>query len=150
MKNHYDYYAKRAIMGYDDDQDLVDAVGLAHDIMPVLLPAAYAACIEQEEREVLAQSVELELQRVRHAKERQEAERLEAEQREAERLEAERREAEQRQANQPPQCNAADISRLIVDQMSELSNSPHLADELTDSLKSSLQFFFKDTMGNDS
>ena len=38
------------MMGYDDDQDLVDAVALADDITPALLPAAYAACVEQEER----------------------------------------------------------------------------------------------------
>ena len=150
MKNHYDHFTKRAMMGYDDHQDLVDAVGLAHDIMPALLPAAYAACIEQEEREVLAQSIEMEIQRVNREKKREEAERLEAQQREAERLEAERREAEQRQANQPPQCNATDVSRLIVDRMSELANAPHLDDELTDSLKKSVQFFFNDTTGIDS
>ena len=78
MKNHYDHYTKRAMMGYDDDQDLVDAVSLAHDMMPTLLPPAFAACIEQEEREVLAQSIELEIQRANCEKEREEAERLEA------------------------------------------------------------------------
>ena len=95
----------------------------------------------------------MELQRVNREKERREAEQPEAEQREAEReletQEARRREAEQRQENQPPQCNAEDASRLIVDRMSELSNSPDLADELTSSLKNSLQFFFNDTLGND-
>ena len=122
--------------------------------MPALLPAAYEACIEQEEREILAQSIEMELQRVNREKARQEVEQREAEQREAERREAEkqeaeRREAEQRQANQPPQCNANDVSRLIVDRMTVLSNSAHLAEELTDSLKNSLQLFFNDTLGTD-
>ena len=62
MKNHYDHYTERAMLGYDDDQELVDAICVAHDAMPALLPAAFAACIEQEENEVLAQSIELERQ----------------------------------------------------------------------------------------
>ena len=41
------------------------------------------------------------------------------------------------------------MTKLIVDRMTVLSNSPHLADELTDSLKNSLQFFFNDTLGTD-
>ena len=96
------------MMGYDDDQDLVDAIALADEQMPTLLPAAYAACIEQEEAEALAQSLEMELQRVNREKERQQAEQREAERLQAERefeiQEAKRREEESRQADQPPQC----------------------------------------------
>ena len=42
MKSHYDHYAQRAMLGHDDNPDLVDAICLAHDAMPVLLPAAFA------------------------------------------------------------------------------------------------------------
>ena len=55
-------------MGYDDDQELVDAIILAEELMPTLLPAAFAACMEQEEREILAQSIDAELQRVKREK----------------------------------------------------------------------------------
>ena len=102
MKNHYDHYSKRAMMGCDDEPDLVDAICLAHDVMP--------ACIEQEECEVLAQSIELELQRAKRQEEQEELERLQAEQREREGLEEELREAERHQANQSPKINAADVS----------------------------------------
>ena len=139
LKNYYDHYAERAMLGYDDDQELVDAICVAHDAMPALFPAAFAACIEQEEREVLAQSIELELQRAKRQKEQEELERLQAEQEERERIEAELREAERLQANQPPQANAADISRLMIDRMAELAETPQLDNELSDSLKSSLR-----------
>ena len=153
MKNYYDHYTERAVQGYDDDQDLVDAICVAHDAMPALLPAAFAACIEQEEREVLAQSIELELQRAKRQKEQEEHERLQAEQkereRERERIELELREAEHLQANQPPQVNAADISRLMIDRMAELAETPQPDNELYDSLKRSLKSFFDDTTSID-
>ena len=63
MQNFYDHYANRAMEGHEDDPEIVEAVCLAHDAMPSLLPAAFAECIEDEQREALAQSIELERQR---------------------------------------------------------------------------------------
>ena len=91
----------------------------------------------------------MELQRAKRQKEQEEVERLQAEQREAERTQAELREAERQQASQPPQINAADISSLMVNRMSELAEAPQLDNELTDSLRKSLQSFFDNTTGID-
>ena len=55
MQNFYDHYANRAMQGHEDDPEIVEAVCLAHDAMPTLLPAALTACIEYEQREMFAQ-----------------------------------------------------------------------------------------------
>ena len=67
MSNYYEHYAQRAMQGLDDDSELVDAVCTAQDAMPTLLPVAFAACIEEEEREALARSIEVERQRKQQA-----------------------------------------------------------------------------------
>ena len=67
MQNFYDHYANRAMQGHEDDPEIVEAICLAHDAIPALLPAALADCIEQEESEALAQSIELERQRKQQA-----------------------------------------------------------------------------------
>ena len=63
MTNFYEHYAQRAMQGYEDDPEIVDAICVAHDAMPTLLPAAFAVCIEEEQREAQAQSIELERRR---------------------------------------------------------------------------------------
>ena len=121
MQNFYDHYANRAMQGHEDDPEIVDAICLAHDAMPTLLPAALADCIEQEERETLAQSIELERQR----KQQLELEQRIAEREELERIQQEIEEAERRQPPQPPQANAADITTLMVSRMADLTAESH-------------------------
>ena len=58
MSAYYEHYVQRALQGLDDDTELVDAVCTAQDAMPTLLPAAYAACIEAEQQEAFARSIE--------------------------------------------------------------------------------------------
>ena len=144
FQQYIDHFMESASLGHEEDQGLVDAILLAEETMPRLLPAAFDACIQQQEREaqqereLLAQSIDQELKRVERKKQlQQEAERA--------------KEAEQRarEAEKPTQCNAEDISRMIIDQMAVLSKVGDLADELTNSLRSSIQLFFDDTMGND-
>ena len=94
--------------------------------MPALLPAAFAACIEQEENEALAQSIELERQRAERQREQIEVERLIAEQEEREKIQQELEEPERHRALQPRQVNAADITRLMIDRMAELAETPQL------------------------
>ena len=60
MSAYCEHYAQRALQGLDDDSEIVDAVCTAHDAMPTLLPAAFAACIEAEQQEALARSIEAE------------------------------------------------------------------------------------------
>ena len=134
---HAMYYTDRATMGHDDDTEMVEAIILADEMMPELLSAAFKACVEQQERYALAQSIDQELQRVEREKELQ---------REAE--------AQQPAAPQVVKRNAEDVTRLIVDRMADLFYSASgqrnpLAHELTDSLRRSLKLFFADTLGTD-
>ena len=152
MKNYYDHYAERAVQGHDDDQELVDAICVAHDAMPDLLPTAFAACIEHEENEALAQSIELGRQRAERHRQEQDMERRIAEQEEREKIQQEIEEAERHRALQPPQVNAADISRLMIDRMAELAETSQIGvaeNDLTESLKRSLRSFFNETTGID-
>ena len=103
LKGHVTYYTDRPTMGHDDATEMVEAIVLADEMMPELLPAAFNVCVEQQERYALAQSIDQELRRVEREKELQ---------REAE--------AQQPAAPQAVKCNAEDVTRLIVDRMAEL------------------------------
>ena len=67
MSAYCNHFAQRALQGLDDDTDLVDAVCTAQDAMPTLLPAAFDACIEAEQREAMARSIEAERERKQQA-----------------------------------------------------------------------------------
>ena len=149
MQNFYDHYANRAMQGHEDDPEIVEAICLAHDAMPTLLPAALADCIQQEERETLAQSIELERQRKQQA----EVEQRIAEREESETIQREIEEAERRQPPQPPQVNAADITTLMISRMADLAAESHggvAESDLTESLTRSLRSFFDQTSSGDS
>ena len=133
FKNHIKHFTERASMGIEDDTDMVDAIVLANEIMPELLPAAFAKCVEQAERHALAQSIDQELRRVEIEKERQQA-----------------AEAQPQLTLQVTHCNAEDVTRLIINRMAELSQQWEVAEELISSLRSSLRPFFEETSGTDS
>ena len=99
MSNFYEHYAQRAMQGYEDDPEIVDAICVAHDAMPTLLPAAFAVCVEEEQREAQAQSIELE----RRRKEQEELELRIADREELDRIQQEIEEAERFQSSQPRQ-----------------------------------------------
>ena len=80
------------MLGHEDDPEIVDAICVAHDAMPTILPAAFAVCVEEEQREALTQPIELERQR----KQQLELEQRIAEQEELERIQQEIEEAERR------------------------------------------------------
>ena len=141
MSNYYEYYAQRALQGLDDDSVLVDAVCTAHDAMPTLLPVAFAACIEEEEKEALARSIEFERQR----KQQEEVDRLVADQEEREQIQREIEEVERLQSCQPRQVNAAEITHLMIGRMAELAAQAQAGEAgtaLTESLTRSLNSFF--------
>ena len=98
FKGHITCFTERASKGYDDDAGMVEAIVLADEMVPELLPAAFSACVEQQEREALAQSIDQELQRV---------EREKALQQEAA--------AQEAAAPQPTRCNAEDVTRLSIE-----------------------------------
>ena len=115
--------------------------------MPSLLPTAFAECIEEEEREIHAQSIELERQRKQQA----EIERRIAEVDELERIQQEIEEAERRD-RQPPQANAVDITKMMISRMTDLAAESHIEtadNELIESLTRSLQQFFDQTTSTD-
>ena len=118
MSNFCEHYAQRAMQGYDDDSELVDALCVAHDAMPTLLPAAFAECVEEEQREAQAQSIELE----RRRKEQEELEQRIADREELDAIQQEIEEAERSQSSQPRQANAAEITQLMIGRMADLAN----------------------------
>ena len=113
MSAYCEHYAQRASQGLDDDAEVVDAVCVAQDAMPTLLPAAFAACIEAEQQEALARSIEAE--RVR--KEQQEIEQRIAELEECEKIQREIEEAERLHSRH---VNADQITQLMIHRMVEL------------------------------
>ena len=144
MSNCYEHYAQRALQGLDDDSELVDAVCTAHDAMPTLLPVAFAACIEEEEKEALARSIESERQRKQQA----EVDRLIADQEERDQIQREIEEVERLQSRQPRQVNAAEITQLMIGRMAELAEQSQAGEAgtaLTESLARSLKSFFDQT-----
>ena len=58
-------------MGYDDDPEMVDAIALADEVMPDILPKAFVHCAQQAEKRSPAQSIDDELKTVELEKERQ-------------------------------------------------------------------------------
>ena len=144
MSNYYEHFAQRAMEGLDDDQELVDAVCVAHDAMPTLLPVAFAACIEEEEKEARERSIEL----ARQQRQQMEVDRLIADQEEREKIQREIEEVERLQSWQPRQVNAAEITRLMIDRMAELAAQAQAGEAgtaLTESLTRSLNSFFEQT-----
>ena len=136
--------AQRAMEGLDDDQELVDAVCVAHDAMPTLLPVAFAACIEEEEREARERSIEL----ARQQRQQVEVDRLIADQEEREQIQREIEEVERLQSWQPRQVNAAEITQLMIGRMAELAAQAQAGEAgtaLTESLTRSLNSFFDQT-----
>ena len=127
MQNFYDHYANRAMQGHEDDPEIVDAICVAHANMPSLLPTAFAECKEEEARETRAQSIELERQRKQQAEvdrliaEREELEQIQHEREELEQIQQEIEEAERRN-RQPPQANAADITKLMISRMADIGS----------------------------
>ena len=145
MSGYYEHYgidyAQRALQGFEDDSDIVDAVCVAHDAMPTLLPAAFAACIEEEQKEALARSIESERQR----KEQAELEQRIADQEELEQIQREVEEAERLHSRQ---VNAAQITQLMISRMAELAEQSQAGEpgtDLTESLTRSLRSFFDQT-----
>ena len=100
FKGHVTYYTDRAPMGHDDDTEMVEAIVLADEMMPELLPAAFNVCVEQQERRALAQSIDQELRRV-----------------ERERSFSEKLKRSNQQFRKPWKCNAEDVTRFIVDRL---------------------------------
>ena len=144
MANFYEHYAQRALEGYDDDSELVEAICVAHDAMPVLLPAAFAVCVEEEQKEIFEQSIEDE--RIR--KERAEMEQRRADQEEMDQIQREIEEAERSQSRQPRQVNAADITQLMIGRMADLAAEAQAGEagtDLMESLTRSLRSFFDQT-----
>ena len=144
MSNYYEHYAQRALQGLEDDSEIVDAICVAHDAMPTLLPAAFAVCIEEERKEALARSIESERQR----KEQAELEQRIADQEELEQIQREVEEVERLQSSQPRQVNAAEITQLMIGRMAELAEQSQAGEagtDLTESLTRSLRSFFDQT-----
>ena len=134
------------MLGHEDDPEIVDAICVAHDAMPTILPAAFAVCIEEEQREALAQSIELERQRKQQA----ELEQRIADQEELDRIQQEIEEAER---SQPRQVNSAEITKLMIGRMADLAAESQVGvagDDLTESLTRSLRSFFDQTTSVDS
>ena len=145
MSGYYEHYAQRALQGLDDDSEIVDAVCTAHDAMPALLPAAFTACMEAEQQEALARSIEAE--RIR--KEQEELEQRIADQEEREQIQREIEEAEQLHSRQ---VNAEQITHLMIHRMVELAVQSQAGDPGTDlvgSLTRSLRSFFEQTTSED-
>ena len=141
MSAYYEHYAQRALQGLDDDSEIVDAVCTAHDAMPTLLPAAFVACIEEEQQEAFARSIEAE--RIR--KEQEEVEQRIADREELEEIQREIEEAERLHSRQ---VNAAQITQLMINRMAELGEQSQAGEpgtELTESLTRSLRSFFDQT-----
>ena len=141
MSAYYEHYAQRALQGFEDDSEIVDAVCVAHDAMPTLLPVAFAACVEEEQKEALARSIEAE--RIR--KEQEELEQRIADREELEEIQREIEEAERLQSRQ---VNAAQITQLMINRMAELGQHSQAGEpgtELTESLTRSLRSFFDQT-----
>ena len=141
MSGCYEHYAQRALQGFEDDQEIVDAVCVAHDAMPTLLPAAFAACIEEEQKEALTRSIE---------SERLRKEQAELEQRNADREELEgiQREIEEAERLHSRQVNAAQITQLMIGRMAELAEQSQAGEpgtDLTESLTRSWRSFFDQT-----
>ena len=44
VSNFCEHCAQRAMQGYENDPETEDAICVAHDAMPTLLPAALAVC----------------------------------------------------------------------------------------------------------
>ena len=133
-----------ALQGFDDDPELVDAICVAHDNMPALLPAAFVVCVEEEQKEALARSIESERQR----KEKAEVERLIAEREELDQIQREIEEAERLQSRQPRHANSAEITQLMIGRMAELAEQSQAGEAgtaLTESLTRSLKSFFDQT-----
>ena len=148
MQNFYDNYANRAMQGHEDDPEIVDAICVAHANMPSLLPTAFAECIEEEAREIRAQSIELERQRKQEA----EVNQLIADREELEQIQQEIEEAERRQSRQPQQANAVDITKLMISRMADTAAESQIeaaGNELIESLTRSLQRFFDQTSSTD-
>ena len=149
MSNFYEHYAQRAMQGHEDDPEIVDAICVAHDAMPTLLPAAFAVCVEEEQREAHAQSIELE----RRRKEQEELEQRIADREELEKIQQELEEAERFQASQIRQVNAAEITQLMIGRMTDLASRSQAGEaggDLIESLTRSLQSFFDQTSSVDS
>ena len=145
MSAYYEHYAQRALQGLEDDSEVVDAVCTAHDAMPTLLPAAFAACVEAEQQEALARSIEAERQR----KEQAELEQRIADQEEREQIQREIEEAEQLHSRH---VNADQITHLMIHRMVELAGQSQAGDPGTDlvgSLTRSLRSFFEQTTSED-
>ena len=136
----------RAMM---NDPEIVDAICVAHDAMPTLLPDAFAVCVEEEQREAQAQSIELE----RRRKEQEELEQRIADREELEKIQQELEEAERFQASQIRQVNAAEITQLMIGRMTDLASRSQAGEaggDLIESLTRSLRSFFDQTSSVDS
>ena len=145
MSAYYEHCAQRALHGLDGDSEIVDAVCTAHDAMPTLLPAAFVACIEAEQQEALARSIEAE--RIR--KEQEELEQRIADQEEREQIQREIEEAERFHSRQ---VDAAQITHLMIHRMAELGVQSQAGDpgtDLMESLTRSLRSFFEQTTSED-
>ena len=145
MSAYYNHFEQRAFKGLEDDTDIVDAVCTAQDAMPTLLPAAFAACIEAEQQEAMARSIEEE--RVR--KEQKELEHRIAELEECEQIQ---RELEEEERLRSRNVNAEQITQLMINRMVELglqSQAGEPGKELVGSLTHSLRSFFEQTTSED-
>ena len=145
MSAYYEYYAQRALQGIEDDTEVVDAACTAQDAMPTLLPAAFEACIEAEQQEALARSIEAERKR----KEQAEVERRIADLEECEQIQREIEEAERLHSRH---VNADQITQLMIHRMVELaiqSQAGEPGKDLVGSLTRSLRSFFEQTTSED-
>ena len=145
MSSYCNNYAQRALQGFEDDPDLVDAVCMAQDAMPTLLPVAFAACIEAEQREAMARSIEAERERKQQA---------EIDQRVAELEECEKiqRELEEEERARSRHVNADQITQLMINRMVQLAEQSQAGEPGTDlvgSLTNSLRSFFEQTTSED-
>ena len=135
MQNFYDHYAQRAMQGHDDDPEIVDAICVAHDAPS----AGSIRCLRGTgTRKAFAQSIELERQRQQQL----ELEQRIAEQEELEKIPQKIEEAERSQPRQPPQVNAADITRLRIGRIADLAAESQICaaeNDLTESLTRSLR-----------
>ena len=148
MSNFYEYYANRALQGFEDDPEIVEAICVAHDAMPTLLPAAFAVCVEEEQREIFARSIETE----RLRKEQAELEQRIADQEELDQIQHEIEEAERLQSRQPRQVNAAEITQMMISRMAGLAAEAQAGEagtDLIESLSRSLRSFFDQTTSVD-
>ena len=145
MSSYSNHYAQRALQGFEDDPELVDAVCVAQDAMPTLLPAAFAACIEAEQREAMARSIEA----ARARKEQEEIDQRVPELEECEQIQRELEEAERLRSRN---VNADQITQLMIHRMIELglqSQAEEPGKELVGSVTQSLRSFFEQTTSED-